>query len=163
VVLPSVWCIVAAELIHRFIVIVAYSVYMWYLYVFRWLHFLEYFYDFKNVYEGVFRSFQTGHLERELQMVQFSATKCSCIAIPWVSLVSFTAIALCVASQWIIPKVSLHFVMTQSGNFWIHVFFFLFNCQSMLCGPLSPRYRGSSGCGCRRRPPDVEGSCGCFE
>jgi hypothetical protein len=32
-------------------------------------------------YEGVFKSFRTGRLERELQMVQLSATRCSCIAI----------------------------------------------------------------------------------
>jgi hypothetical protein len=32
-------------------------------------------------------------------MVQLSATRCSCIAILWVSLVSFAAITLCVASQ----------------------------------------------------------------
>jgi hypothetical protein len=34
-----------------------------------------------------------------LQMVQFSATRCSCIAILCVSLVSFTAVTLCIASQ----------------------------------------------------------------
>jgi hypothetical protein len=33
------------------------------------------------LYEGVSRSIQTGRLERELQMVQLSATMCSCIAI----------------------------------------------------------------------------------
>jgi hypothetical protein len=32
-------------------------------------------------------------------MVQLSATRCSCVAILWVSLVSFVAITLCVASQ----------------------------------------------------------------
>jgi flagellar biosynthesis regulator FlbT len=32
-------------------------------------------------YECVFKSFRTSRLERELQMVQLSATKCSCIAI----------------------------------------------------------------------------------
>jgi hypothetical protein len=32
-------------------------------------------------------------------MIQLSATKCSCIAIVLVSLVSFVAITLCVASQ----------------------------------------------------------------
>jgi hypothetical protein len=32
-------------------------------------------------------------------MVQLSATRCSCIAVLWVSLVSFIAITLCVASQ----------------------------------------------------------------
>jgi hypothetical protein len=48
---------------------------------------------------------------RELQMVQLSATRCSCIAILSVSLVSFAAITLCVASQRVIPKVSLYFVI----------------------------------------------------
>jgi hypothetical protein len=38
-------------------------------------------------------------LEQELQMVQLSGTRCSCIAILWASLVSFAAITLCVASQ----------------------------------------------------------------
>jgi hypothetical protein len=32
-----------------------------------------------NVYKNVSKSFRPGHLERELQMVQFSATRCSCI------------------------------------------------------------------------------------
>jgi hypothetical protein len=51
------------------------------------------------LYEDVPKSFRTGRLGRELQMVQLSATRCSCIAILWVSLVSFVAITLCVASQ----------------------------------------------------------------
>jgi hypothetical protein len=50
-------------------------------------------------YEGVSKSFRTGLLERELQTVQLSATKRSRIAILWVSLVSFSATTLCVASQ----------------------------------------------------------------
>jgi hypothetical protein len=33
------------------------------------------------VYKGVSKSFQTGRLVRELQMVQLSATRCSCITI----------------------------------------------------------------------------------
>jgi hypothetical protein len=52
--------------------------------------------------------------------VKFSTSRYSCIAILWVSLVSFAAITLCVASERVIQKVSVHFVMTQSGNFWIH-------------------------------------------
>jgi hypothetical protein len=48
---------------------------------------------------SLFKSFLTGRLERELQMVQLSATRCSCITILWVSLVSFVTITLCVASQ----------------------------------------------------------------
>jgi len=37
-------------------------------------------------YEGVSKSFRTGRLDRELQMVQLSDIRCSCIAILWVSL-----------------------------------------------------------------------------
>jgi hypothetical protein len=47
----------------------------------------------------VSKSFRNGLLEWELQMVQLSATRCSYIAILWVSLVNFAAITLCVASQ----------------------------------------------------------------
>jgi hypothetical protein len=50
-------------------------------------------------YEGVSKSFRTGRLELELQMVQLSATTCSRIAILWVSLVIFAAKTLFVASQ----------------------------------------------------------------
>jgi hypothetical protein len=57
-------------------------------------------------------------LERELQMIQLSATRCSCISILWVSLVSFAATTLCVASQRVFIVISLS---TQSGNFWIHL------------------------------------------
>jgi hypothetical protein len=53
----------------------------------------------KLVYEGVSKSSRTGGRERELQMVQLSATTCSCIAILCVSVVSFAAISLCFASQ----------------------------------------------------------------
>jgi hypothetical protein len=52
-----------------------------------------------QTYEDVSESFRTGRLERELQVVQLSATRCSCIAILWVSLVSFVSITLCAASQ----------------------------------------------------------------
>jgi hypothetical protein len=61
------------------------------------------------VYEGVSKSFRTVRLERELQMVQISATRCSCIAISWVSLVSFVAITLCVASQRMIIIIVIYF------------------------------------------------------
>jgi hypothetical protein len=70
-------------------------------------------------HEGISKSFRTGGLERELQIVQLSATRCSCIAILGVSLVSFAAITLCVTSQRVFIIV-VYFVMTQSGNFWIH-------------------------------------------
>jgi hypothetical protein len=61
--------------------------------------------------KGVSKSFRSGHLERELQMTQFFDTKCSCIAILWVSLVSFVAIILCVASQRAMPKVRIYFII----------------------------------------------------
>jgi len=47
------------------------------------------------------QKFWAGRLERELQMVQLSAIRCSCIVILWISLVSFAAITLRVASQWL--------------------------------------------------------------
>jgi hypothetical protein len=56
---------------------------------------------------------------RELQIVQLSATRYSCFAILWASLVSFAAIILCVASQQLFIIV-VDFLMTQSGNFWLH-------------------------------------------
>jgi hypothetical protein len=34
--------------------------------------------------------------------------------------VSFDAVTLCVASQRVFIVVSIYFIMTQSGNFWIH-------------------------------------------
>jgi hypothetical protein len=74
--------------------------------------------SYVTLYEGVSKSFRTGHLERELQMVQLSAARCSCIAILWVSLVSLAAIILCVASQVFITIIIS--LSSQSGNFWIH-------------------------------------------
>jgi len=55
--------------------------------------------DNPPAYEVVSKIFRTGHLERELQMVQLSVTRCSCIAILWVNLVSIVTITLYVASQ----------------------------------------------------------------
>jgi hypothetical protein len=63
------------------------------------------------MYEGVSKSFRTVHLERELQMVQLSATRCSCMAILWANPVSFVAITLCVASQWACIVVNIYFVI----------------------------------------------------
>jgi hypothetical protein len=67
--------------------------------------------DIQHINEGVSKSFRTGRLEGEQQMVQLSATRCICIAILWVSLASFAAITLCVASKQVTPKVSVHFVI----------------------------------------------------
>jgi hypothetical protein len=53
-------------------------------------------------------------------MVQLSATRRSCIAVLLVSLVSFHAVTLFVTSQRVFIVVSIYFVTTQSGNFWIH-------------------------------------------
>jgi hypothetical protein len=49
-------------------------------------------------------------------MVQLSATRCSCITILRVSLLSIAAVTLYVASQVFIV-VSVYVVMTQSRNF----------------------------------------------
>jgi hypothetical protein len=64
-----------------------------------------------RVHECVSKSFRTGRLERELEMVRLSVTRCSCIAILWVSLVSFAAIILYVASQRVFIFVSVYFVI----------------------------------------------------
>jgi hypothetical protein len=61
--------------------------------------------------EGVSKNFRTDRLKQELQMVQLSGTSCSCIAILWVSLVSFAAITPCVASQRVFTVVSEYFVI----------------------------------------------------
>jgi hypothetical protein len=55
----------------------------------------------------VSRNFRTGRLKQELQMVQLSANRCSCIAILWASLVSFVAITLCVASRRVFIVISV--------------------------------------------------------
>jgi hypothetical protein len=62
-------------------------------------------------YEGVSKSFRTGCLERELQIVEFSATMCSCIAILWISIASFAAITLCVASERVFIVFVVYFVI----------------------------------------------------
>jgi hypothetical protein len=69
-----------------------------------------YLWNYLITYEGVSKSFWTGHLEWELQMVQLSASRCNRIAILWVSLVSFNAISLCGGSQWVFV-VLVHFVI----------------------------------------------------
>jgi hypothetical protein len=53
----------------------------------------------------------TVRLQRELQMVRISATRCSCIAILWVSLVSFAAITPCVPSQRVFIVLSAYFII----------------------------------------------------
>jgi hypothetical protein len=67
--------------------------------------------EHRSIYEDVSKRFRTGRLERELQMVQLSATRSSCIAILWVSLVSFAAVTLYVASQRVFIVVSIYFVV----------------------------------------------------
>jgi hypothetical protein len=62
------------------------------------------------------QKFGTGHPEKELQMVQFSATRCSCIAILGVSLVSFATITFCIASQLVFIVVSVHFIIINRYN-----------------------------------------------
>jgi hypothetical protein len=65
-------------------------------------------------------------------MVQLCATGCSCIAILWVSLVSFDAITLCVTSQWVlifrydtvrklldIPSYFTAYRQPDKFNFWL--------------------------------------------
>jgi hypothetical protein len=65
------------------------------------MSFILHMFYLKITYESVPKSFRTGRVERELQMVQLSVTRCSYIAIFWVSLASSAAIILCVASLWV--------------------------------------------------------------
>jgi hypothetical protein len=81
----------------------------------------------ENLIQGLSKCFRTGRLERKLQMVQLSATMCSSVAILWVSLVSFVALTLCVASQRVFVFISLS---TRSGNFWIRPCFKLHSLYS---------------------------------
>jgi hypothetical protein len=90
------------------------------------------------LYGGVSKNFPNWPPERELQMVQLSASRCSCMAILWVSIVSLAAITLCVTFQRVFNFVIVIYLSTQSGNFWIHpriatfrpyiVFLFSFRC-----------------------------------
>jgi hypothetical protein len=84
------------------------------------------------LYEVVSKSFGTGRLERELQMIELCATRCSCIATLWVSLVSFAAITLCVASQRVLLLLLFISLSTQSGNFWIHTRITMMNLLVMI-------------------------------
>jgi hypothetical protein len=83
----------------------------------------------RSAYEGVSKSFRTGRLERELQMVQLPATSCSCIAILWASVVNFAAITLCVASQrvfivvislWLSPE-TFGYILVSVGTSWLSI------------------------------------------
>jgi hypothetical protein len=79
---------------------------------------------FRSLYYGVSKSFRTGCLERELQMVQLSATRCSCITTLWVSLFSFAAITFCVTSQQVFIVAVVYFIMTETSGYSL-VFHFL--------------------------------------
>jgi hypothetical protein len=91
--------------------------------------------EYQDEYGGISKSFRSGRLERELQMVQLSATTCSCIAILWISPVSFVAITFRVASQRVfvvVVVVVVAVVYFVIGNFWIH--------------PRTMELRGRTGC-----------------
>jgi len=62
-------------------------------------------------HKSVSKSFRTGRLERELQMVQLYATRCSCIAILWVSPESFAALTLYDVSQRAFIVAVVYFVI----------------------------------------------------
>jgi hypothetical protein len=66
--------------------------------------------DWREI-RGCKQKFPDWRLERELRMVQLSATRCSCIGILWVSLASFVAITLWRGQQRVLPKVNVYFVI----------------------------------------------------
>jgi hypothetical protein len=89
----------------------------------------------QDLYESVSKSFRTGHLERELQMVQLSAIRYSCITILWVSLVSFAAITFCVSSRRMFVVVLLfHYRLSPETFVYTHV------CHSNSGVPTHARY-----------------------
>jgi hypothetical protein len=71
-----------------------------------------------NIYTRVYR--KVSGLASWIEKCEWYSTRCSCISILCVSLVSFAAITLCVASERVIPKVSIYSLSTQSGNLWVH-------------------------------------------
>jgi hypothetical protein len=75
------------------------------------------------------QSAQTGRLERELKMLQLSASRCSCIDILWVSLVSFAAITLCVASQRVF--IVVYFVIESVPK--LLIYSRIINCVLIWC------------------------------
>jgi hypothetical protein len=68
-------------------------------------------------------------------MVKLSAITCSFIAISWVSLVSFAFITLCIASQRVIPKVSMYFFIDSvrkvldTPSYYGQIYRFVFHCS----------------------------------
>jgi hypothetical protein len=89
-----------------------------------------------NIYEGLSKSFWYGCLEWELQMVQLSATRCSCINILWVSLMSFAAITFCVASQWVFVVICLfHYWLSPEtfGYTLVHLHWLGFKISTTCC------------------------------
>jgi hypothetical protein len=71
---------------------------------------MDRFYSLSSIWRCI-QKFPDGRLERELQMIQPSATRCSYIAIWWVSLVSFSTITLYVAFQWVFIVIVVYFVI----------------------------------------------------
>jgi len=68
----------------------------------------------QRIRDTVSKSFRTGRLERELQILQLSATRCSCTSILWVSIESFAAITLCVACQRVFVVVVVVYYVINS-------------------------------------------------
>jgi hypothetical protein len=94
----------------------------------------------RMLYEGVSKNFRTGRLERELQMVQFSATWCSFIAILGVNLASFAALTFCAVSQRMFIVVSVYFVIDSVRKLWIRprMHFFHFPNPGYMSRPFHP-------------------------
>jgi hypothetical protein len=93
----------------------------------------------QNENEGVSKSFRTSHLERKLKMVQLSATRCCCIAVLWVSLVSFAATTLRVIFYFVIDSVrKLLDTLSHIFNLTLYsIYRYMFThwtLQSSLCG-----------------------------
>jgi hypothetical protein len=100
------------------------------------LHVLRLFYTYSatNAYKAtqiilILYAFSHGHVGECIQKFPdwppgartancTAVTRCSCIAILWVILVSFAAITLCIASQRVL--IVVYFVVDSVRKFWIH-------------------------------------------
>jgi hypothetical protein len=68
--------------------------------------------------------------------------RCSCISILWVSLVSFPAITISVASQRVfLLSSSFNSLSTQSGNVWIHPRICILNWFTLSCSFLNSDFK----------------------
>jgi hypothetical protein len=73
-----------------------------------------------DIYEGVYKFSGLAAWSENCKWYSSLPLVALCIAILWVSLVTFSAITRCVASQRVLIVAVVYFFIDSSGNFWIH-------------------------------------------